>query len=452
MLHRLVERHLDDLLESFRDPDNPESSIPAFVEKEFRAYLTCGRPEFGFIKLRCEKCQHVHPLPFSCKGRAICPSCATRRMEDTATHLVDHVLPDVPLRQWVLSPPFELRGILAARGEVLSKMVRIFVDEIFKQMRAWAQSQGIKIAQCGAVTFLQRFTRSLTVHPHLHVIVLDGVFTKADDESEPEFHRCPPPTPRDLMELLRNVFLRMERFLRRQGFVGPKTDEMDEADLTPIDRWYESAQREPSLLTPTKVPRSASSGVQLGGFSVHAAVTVPAGDKKRRYELCRYVARPLLAEDQLCEAEDGRIALTMRRKTKSGQSVVLLEPLRLLRRLAWLIPPPRQHQVRFHGVLAPAAQWRSLIVPPPPFKLQLAFPLDNIRPESTAYRTPWAQLIARVYDINAERCPKCGGHVRPVGAVTDPDEARRFLNAFGRTIRARGPPLQLSLPFLRKSA
>ncbi len=155
----MVEHHLDELIESFRDPDDPEVGIPNFVEKEFRAYLTRGRPEFGLIKLRCEKCQHEHALPFSCKGRAICPSCAIRRREDTAAHLVEHVLPDVSLRQWVLSPPFELRGLLAARGQALSRMARIFVDEIFKQMKSGATSQGLKDTRCGAVTFLQRFTK-----------------------------------------------------------------------------------------------------------------------------------------------------------------------------------------------------------------------------------------------------------------------------------------------------
>jgi hypothetical protein len=36
----------------------------------------------------------------SCKGRGVCPSCNTRRMAETAAHLVDHVLPRLPVRQW----------------------------------------------------------------------------------------------------------------------------------------------------------------------------------------------------------------------------------------------------------------------------------------------------------------------------------------------------------------
>jgi hypothetical protein len=48
-------------------------------------------------------------VALSCKGRGFCPSCGGRRMTERAAHLVDHVLPRAPVRQWVLSLPFELR-------------------------------------------------------------------------------------------------------------------------------------------------------------------------------------------------------------------------------------------------------------------------------------------------------------------------------------------------------
>ncbi len=74
-------------------------------------------------------------------------------------------------------------------------------------------------------------------------------------------------------------------------------------------------------------------------------------------------------------------------------------------------------RARFHGVHAPAAKWSSAVVPKLPFKLQLAFPLEN------------GQTPGVVYDINAERCPECGCRGRPIGTVTDPHEAQRFLDS-----------------------
>jgi hypothetical protein len=55
-------------------------------------------------------------IAYSCKGRGVCPSCNTRRMAETAAHLVDHVFPQVPVRQWVLSLPKRLRSTMSPRS------------------------------------------------------------------------------------------------------------------------------------------------------------------------------------------------------------------------------------------------------------------------------------------------------------------------------------------------
>jgi hypothetical protein len=48
----------------------------------------------------------------------------------------------------------------------------------------------------------------------------------------------------------------------------------------------------------------------------------------------------------------------LRRPTRTTQQELRLRPPSLLRRLAWLVPPPRQHQIRAFGVLAPVARLR----------------------------------------------------------------------------------------------
>jgi hypothetical protein len=84
--------------------------VPGFVVKELRAFLDCGILARGFVRVHCDTCGMDRVLPLSCKGRGFCPSCGGRRMADTAAHLVDHVFPEVPVRQWVLSVPFPLIG------------------------------------------------------------------------------------------------------------------------------------------------------------------------------------------------------------------------------------------------------------------------------------------------------------------------------------------------------
>jgi hypothetical protein len=48
--------------------------------------------------------------------------------------------------------------------------------------------------------------------------------------------------------------------------------------------------------------------------------------------------------------------------------------------------------------------------------------------------------LAKVFDLDAARCPAYGGHLRPVGAVTRREEARAALAAGLSVLGARGPP------------
>jgi ribosomal protein S27E len=84
------------------DGQGDHHTPPAYVEKAFRKYLECGIFAHGFARVRCDDCGDDFLVAFSCKGRAICPSCNTRRMAEAAAHLMDHVFPRLPVRQWVL--------------------------------------------------------------------------------------------------------------------------------------------------------------------------------------------------------------------------------------------------------------------------------------------------------------------------------------------------------------
>ena len=103
--------------------------------------------------------------------------------------------------------------------------------------------------------------------------------------------------------------------------------------------------------------------VREGGMSLHADVSVPARDRRRLERLCRYGTRPPLALDRLEALSDGRLAYRLKHPWRDGTTHVLMERRELLERLAPLIPPPRAHQVRYHGVWAPCASGRDRVVP-----------------------------------------------------------------------------------------
>jgi Transposase zinc-binding domain len=76
-----------------------------------------GRAELGGLDVQYQtscgylgitKYSEYIALPFSCKRRGFCPSCAGRRMAQTVAPLVECVIPWVPTRQWVVSVPVPL--------------------------------------------------------------------------------------------------------------------------------------------------------------------------------------------------------------------------------------------------------------------------------------------------------------------------------------------------------
>lgn len=170
LLHAIAREHFQTLRERSTEPDDPSAGLPDFVIQEFEAFLACSDPTQGFARLKCGGCGLERILPFSCKTRTLCPSCSSRRMLQTAAFLVDHVLPDCPVRQWVLSPPFPLVAVLGAKHELLSAMNRIFVAEVHRFIERSASKEGDPGGRTGTVTFIQRFSSSLLLYPHLHVI------------------------------------------------------------------------------------------------------------------------------------------------------------------------------------------------------------------------------------------------------------------------------------------
>ena len=198
VLYGVIAEHLETFLARQQERERP---VPRFVEREFRAYLTCGIAEHGFLRLHCNTCGRDRLLPFSCKRRGWCPSCGGRKMSETAAHLVDHVFPWVPVRQWVLSLPFKLRYRAAYDSELMADILNIFVRAVFDRLRRRAgESLGLKQSQCGAVTFVQRFGSAANLNVHFHAIVLNGVYA-ADPEGRPRFHELLPPEDAEVLQV-----------------------------------------------------------------------------------------------------------------------------------------------------------------------------------------------------------------------------------------------------------
>jgi hypothetical protein len=100
-------------------------------------------------------------------------------MANAAALLVDRVLSDVPLRQYVLTMPYELRKLVAFKADVLTAIAHIFVETVFALYRGRSKRDGVEALRWGAVNFVQRCGSSVDLHVHYHLVVLDGVFRRS---------------------------------------------------------------------------------------------------------------------------------------------------------------------------------------------------------------------------------------------------------------------------------
>ncbi len=116
--------------------------VPAFVKREFEAYLRCGILDYGFARVYCHECRYDRLVPFSCKKRGFCGSCLSRRMSETATRLSDLIIPKIPTRQWVLSLPAPLRYLVAYDNKALNFVVTTFISVLFSYLRKKAKKSG----------------------------------------------------------------------------------------------------------------------------------------------------------------------------------------------------------------------------------------------------------------------------------------------------------------------
>jgi len=121
LLYRIVQEHWKTFEAFARERDPAGRGLPRYVRNAFEGFLECGILQHGFVRVRCPACELDSVVAFSCKQRGVCPSCAARRMSDTAAQLVDRIFPRVPVRQWVLSLPRPMRYVLARDSRLLSR-------------------------------------------------------------------------------------------------------------------------------------------------------------------------------------------------------------------------------------------------------------------------------------------------------------------------------------------
>jgi len=451
VLYLLVQEHLETFLAQVEAETG--AGLPEFVKAEFDAFLECGILAHGFLRLRCADCAHEKLVAYSCKRRGFCASCGARRMVETAAHLVDCVIPRVPVRQWVLSFPIPLRFLFAAHPHLLAPVLQIVHRVIATFL---IQQAGLKRteADTGAVTLIQRFGSAANLNIHLHCLVLDGVYRTT--EGVPVFHAVRAPAAGQLQALLTRIIKRIMKLLTRKGYLleEPGMTTLADTDPDPALGPLQAAactyriafgpRAGQKVLTLQTVPSpevqpTPQRCVNEQGFSLHAEVRCAINQRHQLEHLCRYITRPAIANERLKRNRAGDVVLQLKSPYQDGTTHIVMSPLEFMQRLAALVPRPRLHLIRFHGVLAPNAKLRPEIVPSAPVNANAHSADHGETPHPSALaRMSWARLLKRVFDIDIEQCPQCGGTLKIIAAIEDPAVITKILTHLGWS--ARAPP------------
>ncbi|MDF3067088.1 MAG: transposase [Polyangiaceae bacterium] len=176
---------------------------------------------------------------------------------DERQRMAGHVLPPVPLRQWVFTLPHPLRARLAYDAPLLGAVTRLFVDSILGWYQCHLRTSTRELAQSGAVVAVQRASSDLKLNPHLHAVFLDGVYVPGGDGT-PEFRALPRLSTTDVADAPQVAHARILRYLEQRRVITLESD----ADSDMLTVSEELAERDPAL---AQLAAAAVSGLAPAG-------------------------------------------------------------------------------------------------------------------------------------------------------------------------------------------
>jgi hypothetical protein len=324
---------------------------------------------------------------------------------------------------------------------------------------------------------VQRFGSALNLNVHFHMVFLDGAYQTVG-AAAPVFRPVAAPESSDLQQLVEQIAGRIGRALERRGLVerdlenawlaadteaGPLDDLLGHSITYRIAVGPRAGQKLFTLQT--VAPRlqgleaEPNGAARAGGFSLHAGVDIASHQREKLERLCRYVSRPPVASERLALTASGQVRYTLKTPYRDGTTHIVLEPLDLMARLAALVPTPRMHLTRYHGVFAPHSQYRSAVTPAQRGRGAATPPVSGADP--TKPSTPrhvamsWARRLKRVFGVEIECCARCGGQLKIIASIEEAQLIAKILSHLERAapeqyqselpLGARGPPLQPSL-------
>jgi hypothetical protein len=149
-----------------------------------------------------------------------------------------------------------------------------------------------------------------------------------------------------------------------------------------------------------------------------------------------------VATERLALSASGQVRYTLKTPYRDGTTHLVLEPLDLRARLAALVPPPRMHLTRYHGVFAPHSELRAAVTPAQRgMRAAKPPPEDPAQPPTSRHvAMSWAKRLKRVFGLEIDTCQRCGGNLTIIASIEQPEVIAKILAHLERVAPQPQPP------------
>lgn len=339
----------------------PNFNIRDVVFTNVERMLKCRTWDLGFAIFSCPNCGKEKIVPHTCKSR-MCSSCGNKYNKQRETSIFLKIF-KYKHRHVVFTIPEELRPLF----RIDRKRLNYLFDAASITIKFWIKEKYKKFDITPAfISVLHTFGRNLCFNPHIHIILLDGgisnknkSFIKIDFFSYPSFRKR---FMKVLLDMLENDIGKKEfRKLKNEIYINHKK-----------------------------------------GFYVYA----PPSKFKSYTELikyvCRYVARPVMAESRIIDYDGIYVTFWYQRHKDNLIIVEKVHAFEFISRLIIHIPDKNFKQIRYYG-----AYHNSTIL-----KIDVVKFISSEKRNLIKSLNTWRAMITISFSIDPLNCPVCNSIMR----------------------------------------
>jgi len=248
-----------------------------------------------------------------------------------------------------------MRYWLQTNKKLFSKVHSIVIKEIQNYYIKKAEDHGIKNSKPGSVSFTQRWGGALNLNPHLHILVLDGVYTIVKEK--PKFHNLPAISDAELADIISKISSKIIRYFKKKNYLDKEGTVVNTPEGDTLYSESDSLSHAARSSVFSKIAFGPNAGqkvtkvgagfgfdeeiplakgklsYRVNNFSLHANTAIKTLQRDRLFTLIEYIARGPIAEERLEILEDGMVEVTFKKAWSNGQTGIRLTQLEFLEKI-----------------------------------------------------------------------------------------------------------------------